>query len=79
MGSEDTAVRVALVDDDVAQAAQEAGEVPVSGQERAVELVAFAGARVVYGFTGAVMGPLERALEIPRQSSAKPADRGAKR
>jgi urease subunit beta len=49
------------------------------GQERAVELVAFAGERVVYGFTGAVMGPLERALEIPRQSTAKPVDRGAKR
>jgi urease subunit beta len=49
------------------------------GQERAVELVAFAGERVVYGFTGAVMGPLEGALEIPPQSSAKPVDRGAKR
>jgi urease subunit beta len=49
------------------------------GQERSVELVAFAGERVVYGFTGAVMGPLERALEIPRRSPAKPVDRGAKR
>jgi len=49
------------------------------GQERSVELVAFAGERVVYGFTGAVMGPLERKLEIPRQSSAKHVDRGAKR
>ena len=49
------------------------------GQERSIELVAFAGERVVYGFTGAVMGPLEGALEIPRQSSAKPVDRGAKR
>ena len=49
------------------------------GQERSVELVAFAGARVVYGFTGAVMGPLARELEIPRQSSAKQVDRGAKR
>jgi urease subunit beta len=49
------------------------------GQERAVELVAFAGERVVYGFTGAVMGPLERELEKPRQSPAKPVDRGAKR
>jgi urease subunit beta len=29
------------------------------GQSRTVELVALAGARVVYGFTGAVMGPLE--------------------
>ena len=49
------------------------------GQERAVELVAFDGERVVYGFTGAVMGALERELENPRQSSAKPVDRGAKR
>ena len=29
------------------------------GQSRTVELVALAGARVVYGFTGAVMGPLD--------------------
>ncbi len=49
------------------------------GQERSVELVAFAGARVVYGFTGAVMGPLERELEIPRQSTANHVDRGTKR
>jgi urease subunit beta len=49
------------------------------GQERAVELVAFAGERVVYGFTGAVMGPLERELESPRQPSAKFVDRGTKR
>jgi urease subunit beta len=31
------------------------------GQERVVELVALAGERVVYGFTGSVMGPLEGA------------------
>jgi urease subunit beta len=49
------------------------------GQERAVELVAFGGARVVYGFTGAVMGPLERELESPRPPSAKFVDRGTKR
>jgi urease subunit beta len=48
------------------------------GQERAVELVAFAGERVVYGFAGAVMGPLEGELESPRQPSAKLADRGTK-
>ncbi len=29
------------------------------GQNRQVELVAFAGERKVYGFTGAIMGPLE--------------------
>ena len=30
------------------------------GQERTVELVALSGARIVYGFTAAVMGPLEK-------------------
>jgi urease subunit beta len=30
------------------------------GQERTVELVAFAGARKIYGFLGRIMGPLER-------------------
>jgi urease subunit beta len=30
------------------------------GQQRTVELVSLSGARVVYGFTGAVMGPLEK-------------------
>jgi len=30
------------------------------GQERTVELVELAGARIVYGFTGAVMGPLAK-------------------
>ena len=29
------------------------------GQEREVELVAYAGERKVYGFTGKIMGPLE--------------------
>jgi urease subunit beta len=29
------------------------------GQERTVELVAYAGTRTVYGFRGAIMGPLE--------------------
>jgi urease subunit beta len=31
------------------------------GQERTVQLVALAGARVVYGFQGKVMGPLDGA------------------
>ena len=31
------------------------------GQERTVQLVALAGDRVVYGFNGAIMGPLEGA------------------
>jgi urease subunit beta len=30
------------------------------GQERTVELVELAGARIVYGFAGQVMGPLDR-------------------
>ena len=30
------------------------------GQERTVELVAFAGSRRVYGFLGRIMGPLDR-------------------
>ena len=48
------------------------------GQERAVELVAFAGERVVYGFTGAVMGPLEGEPGTP-PPSAELVDRGTKR
>ena len=47
------------------------------GQERAVGLVAFGGERVVYGFTGAVMGPLEGQSEIPSPSAER--DRGTKR
>ena len=43
------------------------------GQSRTVELVALAGARVVYGFTGAVMGPLEATVRTnaARRSPAK--------
>ncbi len=47
------------------------------GQKRTVELVALSGERVVYGFTGAVMGPLDagargRAAARP-SSKQKPA------
>jgi urease subunit beta len=42
------------------------------GQKRTVELVAFAGDRIVYGFTGAVMGPLD-AKRIRARSARKPA------
>jgi urease subunit beta len=35
------------------------------GQKRTVELVALAGARIVYGFRGAVMGPLDQAAKKP--------------
>jgi len=52
------------------------------GQSRTVELVALAGARVVYGFTGAVMGPLDATVRAnaARRSPAtrKPAAGGAK-
>ena len=43
------------------------------GQTRTVQLVALAGDRVVYGFTGAVMGPLDaaRRLTAARKSGAK--------
>jgi len=42
------------------------------GQTRTVELVALAGDRIVYGFTGAVMGPLDgkrRAAKTPRPAA----------
>ena len=43
------------------------------GQSRTVELVALAGARIVYGFTGAVMGPLDAGARTntARRSPAK--------
>jgi urease subunit beta len=44
------------------------------GQQRVVELVALSGARIVYGFTGAVMGPLDaprRAKSLRRAPPAK--------
>ena len=43
------------------------------GQTRTVQLVALAGDRVVYGFTGAVMGPLDapRDLAVTRKAGAK--------
>ena len=36
------------------------------GQKRTVELVALAGARIVYGFCGAVMGPLDKPARKPK-------------
>jgi urease subunit beta len=36
------------------------------GQKRTVELVALAGARIVYGFCGAVMGPLDQPAKKPK-------------
>jgi urease subunit beta len=43
------------------------------GQKRTVELVALGGARVVYGFAGQVMGP----LDSPARKSAAPAKKPA--
>ena len=44
------------------------------GQKRTVELVAFAGDRIVYGFAGMVMGPLDaRRARTPKRK------RGSKR
>jgi len=57
------------------------------GQERTVELVALAGARIVYGFAGEVMGPLdaprrkrthETGTSRKRRSPQKPRARGAR-
>ena len=45
------------------------------GQQRTVELVALAGDRVVYGFTGAVMGALDPVRGTSRGAAAKAATR----
>jgi urease subunit beta len=39
------------------------------GQQRTVELVALGGARIVYGFSGAVMGPLDEAVKKVKKTS----------
>jgi urease subunit beta len=36
------------------------------GQQRTVELVALGGARIVIGFSGAVMGPLDKAARVQK-------------
>ena len=41
------------------------------GQSREVELVALAGDRIVYGFTGAVMGPLDKAHGVRKTPRAR--------
>jgi urease subunit beta len=43
------------------------------GQKRTVELVALGGDRIVYGFTGAVMGALDVARSRPSQKRTKAA------
>jgi urease subunit beta len=45
------------------------------GQRRSVELVALAGARAVYGFSGAVMGALDAPTRSRKQGAAKKAVR----
>jgi urease subunit beta len=54
------------------------------GQERDVELVELAGDRIVYGFSGAVMGPLDpsssqhaKTMTTAQRPAAKPRKRGA--
>ena len=44
------------------------------GQERTVELVALGGARIVYGFLGAIMGKLDAGKAPP----ARPRKKGKK-
>jgi urease subunit beta len=41
------------------------------GQERTVELVAYAGDRIVYGFRGAIMGPLDAKKKPTKKKQAK--------
>jgi urease subunit beta len=49
------------------------------GQKRTVELVALAGARIVYGFTGAVMGGLDsrKAKQVKETKTVKKTKRSA--
>src|SRR5258706_13378697 len=46
------------------------------GQKRTVELVALSGDRIVVGFTGAVIGPLDRHVKKTKKAVAK---RGGRR
>jgi len=51
------------------------------GQSRTVELVALAGDRIVFGFAGAVMGPLDARVRTnePRRPPGKASSTGRKR
>ncbi|HEV8258738.1 MAG TPA: urease subunit beta [Casimicrobiaceae bacterium] len=49
------------------------------GQKRTVELVALAGARIVYGFRGAVMGPLDTPVKKLKQGKTPPRKSATKR
>ncbi len=46
------------------------------GQKRTVELVALSGDRIVFGFTGAVMGPLDKAVKKSTKTTSKRPARG---
>ena len=48
------------------------------GQTRVVELVALAGARIVFGFAGAVMGPLDGKRRSARPPAARQATKKRK-
>ena len=48
------------------------------GQKRVVELVALAGDRIVFGFAGAVMGPLDGKRPRARPPAARPAGKKRK-
>ena len=47
------------------------------GQKRTVELVAMSGARVVFGFTGAVMGPLDAGVRTRAARRSPPGKKPA--
>ena len=50
------------------------------GQARTIELVAYGGARIVYGFSGSVMGPLDSKIKASKRKPSKStAKRGAQR
>jgi urease subunit beta len=49
------------------------------GQKRTVELVALGGARIVIGFSGAVMGPLDKAVRRGAPAKAPRSKAKAKR
>jgi len=49
------------------------------GQSRTVELVELAGARVVYGFAGAVMGPLDKRPAKKRAPATAAAKKGTRK
>ena len=50
------------------------------GQHRTVELVALSGARIVFGFTGAVMGPLDakKANAVKKSKTVKKTKRSGR-